>query len=199
MFDARYTVAIFKIYFCFWLYPLQKSCINMKFCTEETCWNVLEFQFVFYWKNWRIVATSWTQNVLKYKLEFDYACTGPAVLLVSSLDSKVSNPSVDIIIDDILETLLWWLGILERSDVKADWKWSLRMLHGFVFDKLNGSTKLFSITTVDKVGISMESCLTDLSYTHICFPVLLQVARYVHIYLYCFHCYTCEFMVYNSY
>ena len=44
--------------------------------------------------------------VLKYKLEFDYACAGPAVLLVSSLDSRVSNPSADIIIDDILGTLL---------------------------------------------------------------------------------------------
>ena len=63
-------------------------------------------------------------NVLKYKLEFDYA--GSAILfeilLVSSLDSKASIPSVDIIIDDILGTLMWLLGILERSDVKADWK-----------------------------------------------------------------------------
>ena len=67
-------------------------------------------------------------NVLKYKLEFDYA--GLAILfeilfeilLVSSLDSRASIPSVDIIIDDILGTLMWLLGILERSDVKADWK-----------------------------------------------------------------------------
>ena len=52
----------------------------------------------------------------------------------------------------------------------------------------------FSITTVDKIGISMESCLTDLSYIHIRFPALLQVTRYMCIYI----CYTCEFIVYTT-